>query len=196
MSTEIKVPFFKKGKGRPKPTTARVRSASPVDSASTSASASKSQVVLPSKKGLGNSLLSAGTKRKRTGPEDDDDEVERDGPDVKWSAEDSHVNAAMQILAGDEMEELIAKRRKEEKDKRDSDSDDMADDGKYHGTSKYQKHLKKSKEVPKAMRVGPQRNTSSTIRTVTITDYQPDVCKDYKGALCFTLSFDKTLTAK
>jgi len=29
------------------------------------------------------------------------------------------------------------------------------------------------------MRVGPQRNTS-TIRTVTIVDYQPDVCKDYK----------------
>jgi len=29
------------------------------------------------------------------------------------------------------------------------------------------------------MRVGPQRSTS-TIRTVTIVDYQPDVCKDYK----------------
>jgi len=29
------------------------------------------------------------------------------------------------------------------------------------------------------MRIGPQRSTS-TIRTVTIVDYQPDVCKDYK----------------
>ena len=36
-------------------------------------------------------------------------------------------------------------------------------------------------EVPKAMRIGPQRG-SSTIKTVTIVDYQPDVCKDYKGA--------------
>ncbi|KAJ7490073.1 hypothetical protein B0H11DRAFT_2403744 [Mycena galericulata] len=45
----------------------------------------------------------------------------------------------------------------------------------------YHSHLKKSPEVPKAMRVGPhdQRSTS-TIRTVTIVDYQPDVCKDYK----------------
>ncbi|KIP06535.1 hypothetical protein PHLGIDRAFT_30457 [Phlebiopsis gigantea 11061_1 CR5-6] len=30
------------------------------------------------------------------------------------------------------------------------------------------------------MRVGPQRASGSTIRTVTIVDYQPDVCKDYK----------------
>ncbi|KAL0575685.1 RNA-splicing factor [Marasmius crinis-equi] len=30
------------------------------------------------------------------------------------------------------------------------------------------------------MRVGPQRSNNSTIRTVTIVDYQPDVCKDYK----------------
>jgi RING finger protein 113A len=50
----------------------------------------------------------------------------------------------------------------------------------YRGQKGYTNHLKKRQEVPKAMRVGPQRNTS-TIRTVTIVDYQPDVCKDYKG---------------
>jgi RING finger protein 113A len=55
------------------------------------------------------------------------------------------------------------------------------DDGMYKGQSKYKSHIKKSKEIPKAMRVGPQKG-SSTIRTVTIVDYQPDVCKDYKGS--------------
>jgi len=30
------------------------------------------------------------------------------------------------------------------------------------------------------MRTGPVRSNNSTIRTVTIVDYQPDVCKDYK----------------
>jgi len=39
--------------------------------------------------------------------------------------------------------------------------------------------IKKREEVPKAARVGPQRSTN-TIRTVTLVDYQPDVCKDYK----------------
>jgi RING finger protein 113A len=184
MSSEIRVPFFKKGKARAKPTTTRVRSTSPENAASSSTTAeqppSKSQVVLPSKKATSN-LLSAGSKRKRVEGAEDDEEGERDGPDMKWSAEGSHVDAAQQILAGDEIEELMAKRRRDENDKIGYDSDEVDDDGKYHGQSKYQKHLKKSKDVPKAMRVGPQRASGSTIRTVTITDYQPDVCKDYKG---------------
>ena len=59
--------------------------------------------------------------------------------------------------------------------------DEVLDDGLYHGQNAYKSHIKKNKEVPKAMRVGPQRSNNSTIRTVTIVDYQPDVCKDYKG---------------
>ncbi|KAF7427965.1 RNA-splicing factor [Pleurotus ostreatus] len=179
MSTteEVRVPFFKK-KGKGRPTTSRKRSPSP-NSAATgapSSSASKSEVVLPNRKGA-NNLLSAGTKRTTSQRDDDIDAPERDGPDVKWKADGSHVNAALEILAGDEAEEMLAKRRK--KSDLDDDEEEGPDDGQYHGQKGYRSHLKKSKEVPKAMRVGPQRNTS-TIRTVTIVDYQPDVCKDYK----------------
>lgn len=183
MSTteEVRVPFFKK-KAKGRPTTSRKRSPSP-NSVITGApsSSSKSEVILPNRKAA-NNLLSAGTKRTTSQRDDDIDAPERDGPDVKWKADGSHVNAALEILAGDEAEEMLAKRRK--KSDLDDDEEEVPDDGQYHGQKGYRSHLKKSKEVPKAMRVGPQRNTS-TIRTVTIVDYQPDVCKDYKGMCSF-----------
>lgn len=172
------VPFFKKGKSRP--TTSRKRSSSPSNKIvqATTLTSIKSEVVLPTRKTGGN-LLSAGTKRTVTQRDDHDDtEVpEKEGPDVKWTASGSHVNAALEILAGDEIEELMAKKRR--KDENEGD-EEVPDDGLYRGQGAYRSHLKKNKEVPKAMRVGPQRSTS-TIRTVTIVDYQPDVCKDYKG---------------
>ncbi|KAF9078053.1 hypothetical protein BDP27DRAFT_1207868 [Rhodocollybia butyracea] len=189
MSTsQVNVPFFKKKGSRP--TTSRKRSASPGTSSSSIAqsvpsASSKSQVVLPGKKGGTSSLLSAGTKRKISEREYDynntdivDTPTKDDGPDVKWSSAGSHLHTARDILAGDEAEEILAKRRKAEAV--DDDIDDGPDDGLYKGQKGYKSHLQKNKEVPKAMRVGPQRNTSSTIRTVTIVDYQPDVCKDYK----------------
>ncbi|THU96735.1 hypothetical protein K435DRAFT_663856 [Dendrothele bispora CBS 962.96] len=176
-SSEVKVPFFKKGKSRP--TTARKRSNSPSGSQPTATSSSKSEVVLPTKKAASN-LLSAGTKRKISEREDydDPDAPEREGPDVKWTSAGSHINAAMEILAGDELEELMQKKRIKEKIA-DGEDEDVPDDGKYRGQAAYKTHIKKDKEVPKAQRVGPQRSTN-TIRTVTIVDYQPDVCKDYK----------------
>jgi len=146
-----------------------------------SSSLEKSSVVLPSRKS-GASLLSAGTKRTASQRKDDEynEDKEKDGPDVKWTAAGSHVNAALDILAGDEAEELLAKRRRQEKRGRGEEDDDVPDDGLYRGQKAYKQHLKKNQEVPKSMRIGPQRSNNSTIRTVTITDYQPDVCKDYK----------------
>ncbi|KAI0645874.1 hypothetical protein C8Q79DRAFT_911546 [Trametes meyenii] len=177
----VTVPFFKK-KGRGRPATTRKRSASPPASALTVPvpSSSKSEVVLPSRKSAAN-LLSAGTKRtisQRQDDEEEEEELKRDGPDVKWTVAGSHVNAALEILEGDEAEALLAKRRRSEK--RGEDEEELPDDGMYHGQKAYKSHLKKNQEVPKAMRVGPQRSNNSTIRTVTIVDYQPDVCKDYK----------------
>ncbi|KAL1945912.1 hypothetical protein VTO73DRAFT_1914 [Trametes versicolor] len=181
-STEnVTVPFFKK-KGRGRPATTRKRSESPPASALTApiSSSSKSAVVLPSRKAAGN-LLSAGSKRTISQREQDDledEEHKRDGPDVKWTADGSHMGAALEILQGDEAAEQLAKRRRSER--KDEDEEEMPDDGMYHGQKGYQTHIKKDKEIPKAMRVGPQRSNNSTIRTVTIVDYQPDVCKDYK----------------
>jgi RING finger protein 113A len=174
----LNVPFFKKKKGA-RPTTARKRSLSPERGEGPNAGSSKTQVVLPNRKATSN-LLSAGTKRTASQRDGLDDAPEKDGPDVKWSAEGSHTNAALEILAGDEAEELLAKRRRKEQKDAGEDDIEIPDDGQYRGQNAYRTLIKKNTETPKAMRVGPQRGTS-TIRTVTITDYQPDVCKDYKG---------------
>jgi len=142
-------------------------------------SSSKSEVVLPSRKATAN-LLSAGTKRTASQRQEDeysDDAPEKEGPDVKWTTAGSHMNAALEIIQGDEAAEMLAKRQRKEKGDED---EDVPDDGLYRGQKAYASHVKKNQEVPKAMRVGPQRASGSTIRTVTIVDYQPDVCKDYK----------------
>jgi len=98
--------------------------------------------------------------------------------DVNWaSGSSSNMNTALDILEGDEAEALLVRKRA----KLDAGEEDEVgpDDGLYKGQAGYKSHITKSKEIPKAMRVGPQKSTS-TIRTVTIVDYQPDVCKDYK----------------
>lgn len=134
--------------------------------------------MLPSRK-VGSGVLSAGSKRTSSQRQEDEDEERRDGPSVNWGAVgSSHQEAARDILAGDEAEELLAKRRRAENPE---DPTDVPDDGLYRGQKAYKSHLDKNKDTPKAMRAGPQRSTGSTIRTVTVIDYQPDVCKDYKG---------------
>ncbi|QRW00140.1 hypothetical protein RhiJN_28158 [Ceratobasidium sp. AG-Ba] len=164
------VPFFKK-KARARPTTARQRSASPsADAGSSSAGPSKTQVVLPKKRQAHNPLIQ-GTKRVRT--ENDD------GPDVQWRAGQgiTREEAELELAAmdGEEAAEFLRKAA------RDAGREDAIEDGQYHGQAAYKNHIKKREggEKPKAMRIGPQRG-SSTIKTVTVVDYQPDVCKDYK----------------
>ena len=109
---------------------------------------------------------------------------------MKWSAMSSHQRAAQEIIDGDEAEALLERRNKKTRLNTDQDSEDETKDGLYHGQKAYKSHIKKNVEVPKNMRVGPQRNTNSTIKMVTIVDYQPDVCKDYKGMLgyCFIIN--------
>lgn len=172
---QINVRFFKK-KGKSRPSSTRKRSVSPTTA---QPSTSKSEVVLPTKREISN-LLTAGTKRSSSLRDAlDSGAPQRDGPDVKWTAAGSHSNTAMEIIAGDEVAELLAKRRKKEREEAGLDDQDP-DDGQYHGQAAYKHHIKKDAEISKAKRVGPQRSTN-TIRTVTIIDYQPDVCKDYKG---------------
>ena len=61
-----------------------------------------------------------------------------------------------------------------------SSQDGEIDDGLYHGASGYLKTInKRDTLIDKKMQTGPIRATTN-IRTITLVDYQPDVCKDYK----------------
>lgn len=176
MVDSSKVSFFKKGKTRPSSTRQRSPPSNSLQYTPNAAVQQEdSELIIPSRK-TASRLLSQGTKRPR---KDGDDDEDAGRVDVNWaSGSSSNVNAALDILEGDEAEALLA--RKRAKLGADDDDDLGPDDGLYHGQSGYRSHITKSKEIPKAMRVGPQKSTS-TIRTVTLVDYQPDVCKDYKG---------------
>ncbi|KLJ08742.1 hypothetical protein EMPG_15824 [Blastomyces silverae] len=51
-------------------------------------------------------------------------------------------------------------------------------DGTYRGTANYQSFIQKNPNAP-TKQFGPIK-APTNIRTITVTDYSPDVCKDYK----------------
>jgi RING finger protein 113A len=57
-------------------------------------------------------------------------------------------------------------------------NDSMELDGKYKGAAAYSNFIKKNPEAPDR-KFGPMK-AATNIRTITITDFAPDVCKDYK----------------
>lgn len=55
----------------------------------------------------------------------------------------------------------------------------VASDGTYKGTAAYSSFITPNPNARAPAPVGPRRG-GSNVRTITITDYSPDVCKDYK----------------
>lgn len=55
---------------------------------------------------------------------------------------------------------------------------DSAPDGAYKGVANYSNFIQKNPDR-EAKPVGPQKG-SANVRTITVTDFAPDVCKDYK----------------
>ncbi|KAF2426588.1 hypothetical protein EJ08DRAFT_651688 [Tothia fuscella] len=59
-----------------------------------------------------------------------------------------------------------------------SSTEVAAPDGKYKGNAAYSNFISKNPNAPNKL-VGPMK-APTNIRTITITDFAPDVCKDYK----------------
>lgn len=57
-------------------------------------------------------------------------------------------------------------------------SETTGPDGTYKGTSNYQSFIQKNPDRA-VKQVGPVKS-STNVRTITVTDFAPDVCKDYK----------------
>ena len=57
-------------------------------------------------------------------------------------------------------------------------SETSGPDGTYKGVANYQSFIQKNPDSM-SRQVGPQKS-STNVRTVTVTDFAPDVCKDYK----------------
>ncbi|KAI4189749.1 MAG: hypothetical protein L6R41_001232 [Letrouitia leprolyta] len=54
-----------------------------------------------------------------------------------------------------------------------------APDGTYKGTSSYTSYIAKNPNAPTRPGIGPIK-APTNVRTITVTDFAPDVCKDYK----------------
>ncbi|EJT99213.1 hypothetical protein DACRYDRAFT_41899, partial [Dacryopinax primogenitus] len=168
------VPFFRKppksrpSSSRPKPRSPSPSTSSPNPTATTTA-ATTSSVVLPLKKPASN-LLTQGTRR-----------TKRERVDVNYGSGTAALPEGYSLSDEEREEASQANARKRAKlDPSLQEELPDPDDGLYHGLAGYKSHIKVQQEMPKTMRSGPVRANPSTIRQVTITDYQPDVCKDYK----------------
>lgn len=179
MSSAAPVVIFKKGPRRP--VTSRKRSTSPSSSADAgpstgpSSTAEPPTVVRPVKKSLLNPLIQ-GSKRRRDFSEDNGigglDELD-------YKADEGLLSSRADELATRSADwDLESEPLKEKKIRLNEDGD--IDDGLYRGAANYLPTINKTREVlDKKMTHAPIRATSN-IRTITLVDYQPDVCKDYK----------------
>ncbi|GAA5834158.1 hypothetical protein JCM9279_004232 [Rhodotorula babjevae] len=188
MSSEAgPVTFIKKRKGAPAALRKKLDSPSAPASSSSSTAAARdepatSEVVHATKRSVTSHLVQGtGTKRRRTQQDDglalsdsDDDtakaadERERKAFAVRHSsdrhAERRRSESPPAWVSSDQIKEMA----------RDKEAvpDEVPDDGLYRGASK------QKNQVPRA--TGPVKGGPGNVRTITLTDYQPDVCKDYK----------------
>ncbi|WVR07829.1 pre-mRNA-splicing factor CWC24 [Kwoniella sp. DSM 27419] len=164
---------FKKGPSR-RPVQSRKRSASPVASSEASSSTT---VVRPERKSLANPLVQ-GTKRRRELNEGD---VGGGLDELDYKADAglaSHADDFATRASDWDLEQLGGDPLKEKKVKLNEDG--HIDDGLYRGASNYLPTINKTREqLDSKMKTGPIRATAN-VRTITLMDYQPDVCKDYK----------------
>ncbi|ORX40730.1 hypothetical protein BD324DRAFT_640583 [Kockovaella imperatae] len=182
MTSVAPVVTFKKGPSR-RPQQSRNRAPSPTadeGQASSEAGPSTSSVVRPSKKNVANPLVQ-GTKRRRELNENGE-EGDAGLDDFDYKAEEGLSGAKGDVYAtrSTEWDLEAGGEAKIDGKKIKLNEDGEIDDGLYHGAAGYLKTINKRTDVlDKKMQTGPIRATTS-IRTVTLVDYQPDVCKDYK----------------
>ncbi|GAA5895150.1 hypothetical protein JCM5296_000895 [Sporobolomyces johnsonii] len=169
-SEEAPVKFFKKRKGAP--SGLRKKDADSSAAAPANDSPSASEVVHAAKRSTTSHLIQGtGNKRRKT---DDtaaalsDSDDDRDSFAVRHSASSAPTRRRSTSppawVSSEQVKEMA-------RDKN-AAPEELKDDGLYRG-AKGEKH-----QLPKAF--GPVKGGPANVRTITLVDYQPDVCKDYK----------------
>ncbi|GAA6047314.1 hypothetical protein JCM3770_001882 [Rhodotorula araucariae] len=173
------VTFIKKRKGAPSALRKKQDAAAASSSAgrATPDEPATSEVVHATKRTVASHLIQGtGNKRRRAQQDDDvalsdsddDKDQERKAFAVRHSsnryAERRRSESPPAWVSSDQIKEMA-------RDK-DAPPEDVPDDGLYRGVNK------QKNQVPRA--TGPVKGGPGNVRTITLTDYQPDVCKDYK----------------
>lgn len=183
MSSDAPVTFIKKRKGAPAGLRKKAALAD-ADAAAGGGEPATSEVVHATKRSVASHLIQGtGNKRRRTQHNDAAD------VDLSDSGDDADTNNKESYAVRHSTESRAQRRRSEsppawmsseqvkemKRDKNAASEEEVAEDGLYHGSSKQRN------QVPKA--AGPIKAGPSNVRTITLVDFQPDVCKDYKGTL-------------
>ncbi|GAA5991754.1 hypothetical protein JCM5350_000597 [Sporobolomyces pararoseus] len=174
MSTEAPVKFIKKRKGAPSGLRKKEPVETPADSTSSEPSTSE-VVIAPKKQTTSHLIQGTGSKRRKVNQaeaeldlSDSDDDKQRESYAVRHSItskrERRRSSSPPAWVSSEQIKEMA-------KDKN-APTEEVKDDGLYRGTQG-EKH-----KLPKAF--GPIKGGPANVRTITLTDYQPDVCKDYK----------------
>jgi RING finger protein 113A len=165
------VPFTFKRKSRPQ--SSRKRTPSPDDVPSSS-------VIKPTQRTALNPLLQ-GTKRIREARKRERDE------DEQFKADESFLKGGDELVTRANDWDLTGDGKDGDKQikrpRLDEDGNILPSDGTYAGQSGYTNFIKldeRQSQMSSKMKAGPQK-ASANIRSITVMDYQPDVCKDYKG---------------
>lgn len=181
------VVMFKKGP-RSRPNQSRKRSATPpaaADGGDGVPTEEATAIVRPNKTSIANPLVQ-GSKRRRG----DNDAVTATSTggleEFGYQADDSGLSRADEFatrssnwdLSGDQQDKHNAESSASSKRYK-LDDEGNIDDGMYHGQSGYLKTINTRSESSSKSKAGPIRATAN-IRTITLIDYQPDVCKPYK----------------
>ncbi|WVN84896.1 pre-mRNA-splicing factor CWC24 [Cryptococcus depauperatus CBS 7841] len=166
---------FKKGPSRRPAQSRRQRPTTPPIHALESES---SAVVRPSKQSIANPLVQ-GTKRRRELNGNGGDDLGGGLDEFDFKADEGLTKKGDDFVtrANDwDLEDQDGKLDKRVK----LNEDGEMDDGLYRGAAHYMPTINKTREVlDKKLKTGPIKATSH-VRTITLMDYQPDVCKDYK----------------
>ncbi len=167
-ATKPVVMFKKAGRTRPQKST-RKRSASPV----AEEASAETTIVRPKARSIANPLVQ-GSKRRRT-------EGESGGLDeYDYTADEAGVTRADELATRDSNWDLESLEKKGITVNEDGDIV-QADDGIYRGQKGYLPTINKTKDQRDSkMKTGPIRATAN-IRTITLIDYQPDICTPYKN---------------
>lgn len=187
-SAKPTVPFFKKARARPQST--RKRSPTPdqppPDTTLPPPLASSSAVIRPATKQTLTTPTVQGTKRLR-----EDREKDRQRSEMEYRASEALKGVSEQAefvtrsadwdLTRDEGAQEGPGGGAIKRPRLDEDGNLLPSDGMYRGKAGYAEYVRPDERTSKKMRAGPQK-ASSNIRSITVVDYQPDVCKDYKGA--------------
>ncbi|GAA6012625.1 hypothetical protein JCM11491_005458 [Sporobolomyces phaffii] len=178
MASEAPVKFIKKRKGPPSGLRKKETNESPA-AAAAAAPGTSEVVIAPKKQATSHLIQGTGNKRRKTNDasadglalsDSDDDDQQRASYAVRHSAASRRERRrSSSPPAWVSSEAIKANARDKNAPPPDAAHDD---DGLYRG-AQGEKH-----KVPKAF--GPIKGGPANVRTITLTDYQPDVCKDYK----------------